>query len=276
MRNIMQLVPAEAIRPPAPTQFHRMLLERLRLEKFLSPQLRMIIRTLERRPGNAELRRPLDANQHPIAIPPNGVLLTDRLAQKLGIHPGDHLQVEVLEGKRIKKDVLVTGVVNDMFGLSVYMNLHTLNRLQGEGDNISSVAVALDRSQLQAFNAETNLTPKIATVSFKASDLQSFEETSARNILVFTSIVTAFAAAIAVGVVYNSARIALAERAWELASLRVLGFTRREVSALLLGELGVELMLAIPFGLWLGYLLSLLLVSLTHTETIAFPVIVAP
>ena len=276
MRNIMQLAPAEAMRPPAPTQFHRMLLERLGLEKFLSPQLRMIIRTLERRPGNAELRRPLDANQHPIAIPPNGVLLTDRLAQKLGIHPGDHLQVEVLEGKRIKKDVLVTGVVNDMFGLSVYMNLHTLNRLLGEGDNISSVAVALDRSQLQAFNAETNLTPKIATVSFKASALQSFEETSARNILVFTSIVTAFAAAIAVGVVYNSARIALAERAWELASLRVLGFTRREVSALLLGELGVELMLAIPFGLWLGYLLSLLLVSLTHTETIAFPVIVAP
>ncbi|HUW27807.1 MAG TPA: FtsX-like permease family protein [Sulfuriferula sp.] len=369
MRSIMQLAPAEAMRPPAPTQFHRMLLERLGLEKFLSPQLRMIIRTLERRPlrtlltafgiacsvaiivsgtfwrdaidylitvqfsqaeredaqiaftnpvnkrgqyaiahfpgvlfaegsrsvpvrlraGHltyltaisglpemAELRRPLDANQHPIAIPPDGVLLTDRLAQKLGIRPGDHLQVEVLEGKRIKKDVLVTGVVNDMFGLSVYMNLHTLNRLLGEGDNISSVAVALDRSRLQAFNAETKLTPKIATVSFKASALQSFEETSARNILVFTSIVTAFAAAIAVGVVYNSARIALAERAWELASLRVLGFTRREVSALLLGELGVELMLAIPFGLWLGYLLSLLLVSLIHTETIAFPVIVAP
>jgi putative ABC transport system permease protein len=97
MRNTMQLAPAEAMHPPSPTQFHRMLLERLGLEKFLSPQLRMIIRTLERRPGNTELRRPLDANQYPIAIPPNGVLLTDRLAQKLGIHPGDHLQVEVLE-----------------------------------------------------------------------------------------------------------------------------------------------------------------------------------
>lgn len=369
MRNIMRLAPAEAMRPPAPTQFRRMLLERLGLEKFLSPQVRMIIRTLERRPlrtlltafgiacsvaiivsgtfwhdaidylitvqfnqaeredaqmvftnpvnnrglyaiahfpgvlfaegsravpvrlraghltyltaisglpETAELRQTLDAKQHPITIPPDGVLLTDRLAQKLGLHPGDHVQVEVLEGKRIKKDVLVTGVVNDLLGLSVYMDRHALNRLLGEDDAISSAAVTLDRTQLQAFNAKTKATPKIATVSFKASALQSFEETSARNILVFTSIVTAFAAAIAVGVVYNSARIALAERSWELASLRVLGFTRREVSALLLGELGIELLLAIPFGLWLGYLLSLLLVGLIHNETISIPVIIAP
>ena len=369
MRNIMQLAPAEAMRPPAPTQFRRMLLERLGLERFLSPQVRMIIRTLERRPlrtlltafgiacsvaiivsgtfwrdaidylitvqftqaeredaqiaftnpinrqglyaishlpgvmyaegsrsvpvrlraghltyltaisglpETTELRQPLDANQRPITIPADGVLLTDRLAQKLGVRPGDHVQVEVLEGNRIKKNVLVTGIVNDLLGVSVYMNLHTLNRLLDEGDNISSVAVALDRSRLQAFNAETKATPKIATVSFKASALQSFEETSARTILIFTSIVTAFAAAIAVGVVYNSARIALAERSWELASLRVLGFTRREVSALLLGELAVELMLAIPFGLWLGYLLSLLLVSLIHNETISIPVIIEP
>ncbi|MFA5170845.1 MAG: FtsX-like permease family protein [Sulfuriferula sp.] len=369
MHNIMRLAPAEAMRPPAPTQFRRMLLERMGLEKLLSPQLRMIIRTLERRPlrtlltafgiacsvaiivsgtfwrdaidylitvqftqaeredaqiaftnpvnnsglyaathlpgvlfaegsravpvrlrarhltyltaisglpDNSELRRPLDANQRPIIVPPDGALLTDRLAQKLGIHPGDHIQVEVLEGKRIKTDVVVTGVVNDLLGLSVYMNLPTLSRLLGEGDNISSVAVTLDRSQLQAFNAETKATPKIATVTFKASALQSFEETSARNILVFTSIVTAFAAAMAIGVVYNSARIALAERAWELASLRVLGFTRREVSTLLLGELGIELMLAIPLGLWLGYWLSRLLVSLTHNETVSIPVIIQP
>ncbi|MDR3390696.1 MAG: ABC transporter permease [Sulfuriferula sp.] len=369
MRNIMRLAPAEAMRPPAPTEFRRMLLEHLGLEKFLSPQVRMIIRTLERRPlrtlltafgiacsvaiiisgtfwrdaidylitvqftqaeredaqitftnavnhrglyaiahlpgvlfaegsrsvpvrlraehltylttisglpETAELRRPLDSKQRPIIIPADGVLLTDRLAQKLGVRPGDHLQVEVLEGNRIKKNVLVTGVVDDLLGLSVYMNLHTLNRMLDEGDSISSVAVVLDRNRLQAFNAETKATPKIATVNFKASALQSFEETSAKNILVFTSIVTAFAAAITVGVVYNSARIALAERAWELASLRVLGFTRREVSTLLLGELGVELILAIPFGLWLGYLLALLLVNLTHNETISIPVIIAP
>ncbi len=367
MRNITLLAPAEAMRPPAPTQFRRMLLERLGLENLLSPQLRMILRTLERRPlrtlltafgiacsvaiivsgtfwgdainhlitvqfsqaerGDAqisftnpvnssglyaiaqlpgvlfaegaravpvrlraghlsyltaisglpdhtELRRPLDANQRPILIPPDGVLLTDRLAQKLDIRPGDHIQIEVLEGKRIKTDVIVAGTVNDMLALSVYMNMQNLRRLLGEDNTISSAAVTLDHAQLQAFSTATKTTPKIATVSFKASALQNFRETSARNILIFTSIVTVFAAAMAVGVVYNSARIALAERAWELASLRVLGFTRREVSTLLLGELGIELALAIPLGLWLGYLLSLLLISLFPHETIAIPVII--
>jgi putative ABC transport system permease protein len=110
----------------------------------------------------------------------------------------------------------------------------------------------------------------------KASTLQTFEETSARNIIVFTTIITLFAAAIAIGVVYNSARIALAERAWELASLRVLGFTRREVSLFLLGELAIELVAAIPLGLWLGYVLAVILVDLTHSETFTVPMVIAP
>jgi putative ABC transport system permease protein len=98
--------------------------------------------------------------------------------------------------------------------------------------------------------------PKVAAVSIKAVALKSFRDLSAKNVLFFTTIVTVLAAIIAVGVVYNSARIALAERGWELASLREPGFTRQEVSALLLGELAIELIAAIPLGLWLGYLLS--------------------
>ena len=367
MRSIMRLAPAEAMRPPSPTKFRRMLLERLGLANLLSPQARMIIRTLERRPfrtlltsfaiacsvaiivsgtfwgdaidflvsvqfnsiergdaqvvfaepvtgrakyeiahlpgvlftesarsvpvrlraghlsyrtaisglpETAELRRVLDTHQQPVLLPMEGVLLTDRLATKLNVKPGENIQLEVMEGNRIKRDVLITGVVNDMFGLSAYMDIKALNRLLGEGNAISTVAISLDPSQLNHFNARIKEIPKVATVTFKTTALQSFRETSARNILVFTTIVTAFAAAIAIGVVYNSARIALAERAWELASLRVLGFTRHEVSALLLGELGIELLLAIPFGLWLGYLLSALIVSLTHTETFAIPVII--
>jgi len=369
LRGIMQLAPAEAMRPPSPTKYRRMLLERLGMEKLLSPQARMIIRSLERRPfrtlltsfaiacsvaiivsgtfwkdaidflitvqftsaergdaqivftdpvssraryeiahlpgvlltesaraapvrlraghlsyltaisglpENAELRRLLDANQRPIVLPPDGLLLTDRLADKLKLKPGDPLQLEVLDGNRIKRDVIVAGVVNDMFGLSAYMDIHALNRLLGEGESISSVAIAVEPSRINDFNMQIKAMPKVATVTYKATALQTFQETSARNILVFTTIVTAFAAAITIGVVYNSVSISLAERAWELASLRVLGFTRHEVSALLLGELAIELLLAIPFGLWLGYLLSLLIVTLTHTETFYIPVIIEP
>lgn len=225
-------------------------------------------------PENAELRRLLDARQRAVILPAEGLLLTDRLATKLGIKPGDPVQLEILEGNRAKRDVQVTGVVSDMLGMAAYMDIHALNRLLREGDSISAVAIATGGSQDPALLAKLKEMPKVATVAIKASALQSFQETSARNILVFTTIVTAFAAAIAVGVVYNSARIALAERAWELASLRVLGFTRREVSALLLGELAIELLLAIPLGLWLGYGLSVLLVTISHTETVAIPVII--
>jgi putative ABC transport system permease protein len=369
LRGIMRLPPAEAMRPPSPTQYRRMLLERIGMERLLSPQARMIARTLERRPFRAaltafgiacsvavivsgtfwqdaidylisvqfnaadrgdiqvvfaepvadsaryeiahlpgvlftensravpvrlraghrsyltsvsglpddsRLRRLLDEQQRQIYLPPEGVLITDRLADRLGVKPGDIIQLEILEGNRVKRDLPLAGVVNDLFGLTVYMDIRALNRLMAEGDSISSVNIASGGDPDKALLARLKEMPKVATVSIKASALQTFNETSARNMLVFTAIVTIFAIAIAVGVVYNSARIALAERAWELASLRVLGFTRHEVSSLLLGELAIELLVAIPLGLWLGYLLSVLIISFTHTETFSIPVIIQP
>jgi putative ABC transport system permease protein len=156
------------------------------------------------------------------------------------------------------------------------MEINALNRLMGEGPSVSSVAVSVDPELATELYARLKERPRVATVAVKASALQTFEETSARNIIVFTTIITLFAAAIAIGVVYNSARIALAERAWELASLRVLGFTRREVSLFLLGELAIELVVAIPLGLWLGYVLAVILVDLTHSETFTVPMVIAP
>lgn len=225
-------------------------------------------------PPGAELRRLLDANLHPIALPSEGVLLSARLADKLGVRPGDTLQLESLEATRAKRETVVAGVVNDMIGLFAYMDIAALNRLMNEGETISAVSLTLDPLHAAEFYSRIKQMPRVATVAVKKELLRSFHDTNERFLLFFTGIVTVFAAAIAVGVVYNSARIALAERAWELASLRVLGFTRREVSGLLLGELAVELAAAIPLGLWLGYLLSALIVALIHVETISFPVIV--
>lgn len=367
VRSILSMAPAEAMRPPTPTRYRRMLLERLGLAHLLSPQARMVIRTLERRllrtllttfgiacsvailvsgtfwrdsvnylidvqfsmadrgdvnvvfvnpvarsalyeigrlpgvlrteevrsvpvrlraghhtyrtavsgfPPDAKLRQLLDTDLHRVPLPPDGILLSQRLAERLAVKPGDRLMLESLEATRAKREAVVAGVVNDLVGLSAYMDITALNRLMGEGESISAVALTLDPTQAKAFYARLKEMPQVATVSIKGELLRSFRETNARFLLFFTAIVTAFAAAIAVGVVYNSARIALAERAWELASLRVLGFTRNEVSGLLLGELAIEIALAIPLGLWLGYLLSVLIVSMIQAETITFPVII--
>lgn len=369
VRRVARLAPAEAMHPPAPPHYRRMLLERLGLEHWLSAQARMIMRTLERRPiramftscgiacsvailvsgtfwrdaveyliavqfyalerahvtvaftdpvndraraeiahlpgvlrtevsrsvpvrlraghypyrtavvglpEHAELRRLLDAARREVPLPPDGLLLTDRLAQRLNVHAGDTVTLTALEGTRVTREVRVVGLVRELVGLSAYMDLEALNRLMGEGHTISAVAVTVDASQARDFYRRLKAMPKVATVSIKSAAIETFEETSARNILVFTTIVTVFAAAMTVGVVYNSARIALAERGWELASLRVIGFTRHEVSVLLLGELALEIAAAIPLGLWLGYLLSVALVSLTDSETLSIPVVIQP
>jgi putative ABC transport system permease protein len=226
--------------------------------------------------AGGELRRPLDADLDPIAIPAEGILLTDRLAERLGVRTGDTLWVEVLTGARSRREVAVTGTVRDLIGLLAYMDLAALNRLQGEGDTVSSLSAKLDGGASDVLFRHLKEYPRIATVASKAAMLASFRETTARNVLFFTAILTAFAAVIAIGVVYNNARIALQERAWELASLRVLGFTRGEVSTFLLGELALELVAAIPLGCVLGYWLSWTIVAMSHTDMIAIPVVVAP
>jgi putative ABC transport system permease protein len=227
-------------------------------------------------PDAGELRRLLDARQNRIAVPPEGILLTDRLAERLGVGIGDTLVVETLTGNRNQRSVPVVGVVRDLIGLFAYMDLRALNRLMGDDATFSAFSVRLDQSQGEALFRHLKAFPRVATVASKAVMLQSFRETSARNVLYFTTILTAFAAVIAVGVVYNNARVALQERAWELASLRVLGFTRGEVSLFLLGELAIELAVAIPLGCLLGYLLSWTIVAMTHTDMIAIPIVVAP
>jgi putative ABC transport system permease protein len=227
-------------------------------------------------PASGELRRLLDAKQERIPVPPEGILLTDRLSERLGVGVGDTLVVETLAGNRNKRSVPVVGVVRDLIGLFAYMDLRALNRLMGDDETFSAFSVRLDSTQSDALFRHLKEFPRVATVASKAAMLQNFRETSARNVLYFTTILTAFAAVIAIGVVYNNARIALQERAWELASLRVLGFTRGEVSTFLLGELAFELAVAIPLGCLLGYLLSWAIVAMSHTDMIAIPIVVAP
>jgi putative ABC transport system permease protein len=127
-----------------------------------------------------------------------------------------------------------------------------------------------------AFWAAVKAAPRINSVFDKAGSLAGFNKTTSRTMGIFSAILTLFAVAMAVGIIYNAARIALSERAWELASLRVLGMTRAEVSVLLLAELGVELLLALPIGSVLGWGLASLMMQLMSSDSIDFPVIIAP
>jgi len=133
------------------------------------------------------------------------------------------------------------------------MQLNSLNRLLNEGHVISAAWLKVDRLHQSDVYAELKGAPGIAGVVEQESAIKSFYKTMDETILFFTYITTFLGGSIAFGVVYNSMRIALSERNRELASLRVLGFHRSEVAYILLGEMAVLTLIAIPLGIMIGY-----------------------
>ncbi len=364
----VRLAPAEAMRPPAPGRYRRTLLETLGFT-HIGTSLRMILRTMERRPlrtllsiggvaaavaivimGNffrdaieyivdaqfslsmhndvavwtlepvpdrarvellklagvkaaessrfvpvtlvnghhrerglirgyaqvPELYRIIDVDRRQTVPGGDGLVLTDRLAAKLGVRVGDVVQVEVLEGRPRTLQLVVDATVREMMGLNAYMNREALNRALGESDLSTGFVLALEPGAEPALLDATRRMPRVAGAFSKASMLHNMQEVTARNIRIMSTVLTLFAAVIAVGVVYNNARIALAERTWELASLRVLGFTRAEVSGLLLGEMAISIAVALPLGMALGYGLVRLITGLLKSDQFLFPVVIQP
>jgi putative ABC transport system permease protein len=224
--------------------------------------------------AQADLYRIVDYRGRPVALPADGLVLTDRLADKLGLRVGQKVQVEVLEGRARTLHLTVEATVPEMMGLNAYMARPALNRVLGEDDVATGYMLSLERGSEAAVLEATRAMPRVAGTFSKATMLANMEEISARNVRIMSTVLTAFAAVIAVGVVYNNARIALAERTWELASLRVLGFTRAEVSALLLGELAIAIAIALPLGMALGFGLVQAVAELLKSDQFYFPVVI--
>jgi putative ABC transport system permease protein len=222
---------------------------------------------------DGSLMRLLDGALEPIPVPEQGVVLTDYLAELLHVEPGESLSVEVLEGERRIVRVPVVGVAREYLGVNAYMQRRALNRLLDEGDAISGAYLATDSALRQGVYAELKEMPRIAGVVEQASAIQSFYDTMAEVVLFYSFISTLLGASIAFGVVYNSMRITLSERNRELASLRVLGFERGEVAYILLGELALLTLVAIPLGLLIGYGLCAFLAFQFDTDLYRIPLV---
>jgi putative ABC transport system permease protein len=225
-------------------------------------------------PGS-ELRRIVDGKGGVLPVPPEGVVLTAKLAEILGVAPGDALTVEVLEQERPVRSVRVAGLAEELIGLNAYMDAGALHRLMREDRTLSGAFLRVDGRALPALNAELKRMPAVAGATTRLASLQGFDETLARSLGVFTTVLVTFAAVIAAAMVYNAARIALSERGRELASLRVLGFTRREVALLLLGEQALLTLAAIPLGFAIGYRLCALLAQQYQWELFRMPLVVS-
>jgi putative ABC transport system permease protein len=224
---------------------------------------------------DSRLRRVVDRNGQTVRVPPSGVVLSSKLAEVLGVTAGDEVTVEVLEGSRPQRQVRITGLVDDLLGLSVYMDADALHRLMREGDVATGALLLMDAAQEQPVSRALKGMPAVAGAGFKRAVLASFRETMAANMGLTIFINVIFASIIAFGVVYNAARISLSERSRELASLRVLGFTRAEISLILMGELALLTLAALPIGGLFGYGLTALIVQSVESEVYRFPLYVS-
>ena len=230
--------------------------------------------TLQGRPQQANLRRIVSMDRRMVNVPTDALLLTDRLARKLDLKPGDIVRVEVEEGERPVLMLPLAAIVSEMMGLSAYIERRSLNRLLQEGDMVSELTLAVDQGGEAALLQRLRELPLVAAAFSKAALLRNVQAVTARNIRIISGVLTVFATIIAVGVVYNQVRIALTERAWELASLRVLGFTRHEVSRLLMGELAIAIALAIPLGMGAGNALARGVMAMIQNDEFVFPVVI--
>lgn len=226
-------------------------------------------------PGGT-LRRLLDPDLRTIAAPPEGVVLTRELGRRLGAGAGERLLVEVLEGERPVRWVPVAGLVDEMLGMNAYMELGALARLSGEGPRVTGALALVDPAREDELFARVKHLPGIAGVNLRRTVLEVFRQLTGAMMGVTSAILALFAGVIAVGVIYNGARITLAERSRELASLRVLGFTRREISAIFLGELGAYLLLALPLGCLFGYLFTDAVSRTARNEMYRLPTVIDP
>ena len=221
------------------------------------------------------LQRVVDTSLAPIELPPEGLVLTQKLAELLEINPGDRVVLEVLEGARPVRQAVVTNLVDEYMGMSAYMEAGALHRLMREGSNLSGAYLQVDAGRVGELYRELKLIPAVAGVALKSAAVEEFNRVMDESfgIMIFFNVL--FAGIIAFGVVYNAARISLSERSRELASLRVLGLTRGEISFILLGELATVTLLAVPVGLVIGYGLAALTCAAYDTEVYRFPLVVS-
>jgi putative ABC transport system permease protein len=211
-----------------------------------------------------------------VSLPPGGLLISRKLADVLAVRVGDPVQIEVLEGKRPSRQTLVTGMLEDFAGLNAYMNIDTLRQLLREGPVITGAYLRVDPQHQSKLYQQLKKTPQVASVTIKQHSIDSFNHTVAENLRVMKSINLLFSCIIAVGVVYNSARISLSERGRELATLRVIGFSRSEISTILLGELALVTLLAIPLGLVIGHGMAWWMCQAFDQELFRFPLVISP
>jgi len=253
----------------------------LRAEGFLSLPVKLRVQHREKRTAiiglerGRQLRLTVDVQEHAIELPSEGLVSSRMLADLLQFRIGDSVEIHFLTGRRQKIEVPVRLILDEPIGAFAYMDLQAMSRMLHTAPAVNGAWLALDMTQAEVFYRTIKTLPVLASTSLREATLQSFLATVGENIRINNRVLVIFACVIAAGIIYNAARIALSEHATELASLRILGFTRAEVTVLLLTEQWLLTALAMPLGCLIGYGLAAGIAALLSQELFRIPLIVS-
>jgi putative ABC transport system permease protein len=243
--------------------------------RFVSVRFRVGTRTkresIQGISPDARLSELFDSSDSVVRVPPEGLVLSTKLAEVLGVGRGEMVQVEVLEGRRPVREVPVVALFETYIGTPAYMDLNAVNRLMRERPATNIAHLSIDPAQQAALFADLKDQPKVSAVLSRRAAVETFDETMREVMLTYTAFFVVFSCTLAFGVVYNSARIMLSERGRELATLRVLGFSRVDISYILLGEVALLTFVALPLGCATGYGLVWLIANRFETELFRVP-----
>ncbi len=232
---------------------------------------------------DADLSRVIDDAGHTVSAPKDGIIRSERLAAQLAVRPGDLIEMTVQSGRRETLMIEVAGTVTQYFGLSAYMDLQGLSALLRQSPQVSVANVTLDAQLEQDFHAALKEVPQLASTTMMTQTRRSFQDTIRQNVVIMTTIYITMGVLITVGVACNGARVQLSERSRELASLRILGYTRAEVSLILVGEtmvlVGETMVLAVaaqPLGWLIGAFLARQMVERFSSDLYSVPLVLKP
>ena len=215
-----------------------------------------------------------DVSGEKVRVPPEGLVVSTKLAEKLQVGLGDTIEVEILEGRRSVIDMPVARLYETYIGMPAYMHIETLNRMLLEQPSIEYANLLVDANSRAELYRTLKDMPEVTAIMIKQAAIDTFYETLAETMLIFTTFFAVFAFALGFGVIYNSARISLSERGRDLATLRVLGMTRLETAYILLSEVGLLVVIALPLGCLAGYLLSAMITASFETELFRIPLMI--
>ena len=224
---------------------------------------------------DSQLTRVFDSQGRAIGLPADGLLISKKLAEMLGVKVGDRLLVEFLEGERVSHQIPIYGLIADYQGLNALMRIDALRRVLLEGETISGAHLRIDQLGWADFLESVKRAPRIASLGIKSAMRESFRRSTVESIQLIQNIYFLFAVTLAFGIIYTNCRISFWEQSRDLATLRITGFTQREVANVMIAEFAVLTLLALPVGLWIGGKLAGFTINAASTETTRLPLILS-